>query len=436
MKNPIHRGLAVRLATVALCTALTLMFLVFWVELKNLDSRVQDQSTAAVERLRWSIINELDAGDLGNHSRIQLTLEKYFAVKKRAGQLSFVYIQILDPSFRQIAQVQDPSNMDIKQAINQILQNPNKRYQPETALRQRIAKVNGTFFIQLGKPLENSQGKPAAYIEGIYTISPSYIRQARYNAVKIALLAAGIVLLTTLILYPTIIQLLKKVAGLSVNLVHANLEILSVLGSAIAKRDRETGIHNCRVSIYAIRIAQEIGLEDDEMRSLIKGAFLHDVGKIGVRDSILLKPGSLTPEEFEETKQHVRYGLDIVSRSVWLADAAPIIGGHHEKYDGSGYLEGLKGKDIPRVARIFAVADVFDALTSKRPYKETMGCMEAVESILRGRGSHFDPDILDVFVKIAPELYETYAELDDKNLISSLKQLGAGYFLHAEKGSL
>lgn len=170
-------------------------------------------------------------------------------------------------------------------------------------------------------------------------------------------------------------------------------------------------------------------LKDEEMRSLIKGAFLHDVGKIGVRDSVLLKPGSLTPEEFEETKQHVQHGLDIVKRSQWLADAAPLVGSHHEKYDGSGYPAGRKGEEIPKVARIFAIADVFDALTSKRPYKETMGYLKAMEIISRNRGSHFDPEILDIFERIAPDLYKTYAEMGDETLRSKMKQLGAGYFL-------
>jgi HD-GYP domain-containing protein (c-di-GMP phosphodiesterase class II) len=289
--------------------------------------------------------------------------------------------------------------------------------------------------IQLTRELNNSKGKPAAYIEGAYVISPAFIRKARYDAVLSALLAAGIVLITALILYPTIMRLLGKVSGLSAGLVHANLDILSVLGGALAKRDSETAIHTCRVTLYAIRIAQEVGLKDNEMRALIKGAFLHDVGKIGVKDSVLLKPGSLTSEEFEETKQHVRHGLDIVNRSIWLADAAPVVGGHHEKYDGSGYPEGRKGEEIPKIARIFAVADVFDALTSKRPYKETMRCESAIEIIFRDRASHFDPEILDVFLRIAPDLHKTYAEMAEETLRIEMKHLGARYFLSDLGGS-
>jgi HD-GYP domain-containing protein (c-di-GMP phosphodiesterase class II) len=301
------------------------------------------------------------------------------------------------------------------------------------ALRERgdwekVSRVEGGPVIHIGHALQNSSGRRVGYIEGIFAISPGYLEQARLQAAVTALIAAGIVLLTTLILYPAINRLLGRVSGLTTGLLHANLEILNVLGSAIAKRDNDTDIHNYRVTIYAIRLGQELGLSGAEMRSLIKGAFLHDVGKIGIRDSILLKPGRLTHEEFQEMKQHVRHGLDIVGRSAWLKDASPVVGNHHERYDGTGYLESLSGSDIPKVARIFAIADVFDALTSKRPYKAAMGYEESMKILQEGRGSHFDPEIMDSFAKIAPELYDTYANRDDKTPRDDLRRIGAPYF--------
>jgi HD-GYP domain-containing protein (c-di-GMP phosphodiesterase class II) len=201
-----------------------------------------------------------------------------------------------------------------------------------------------------------------------------------------------------------------------------------VLGSAIAKRDNDTDIHNYRVTIYSIRIAEEMNLDYDEIRTLIKGAFLHDVGKIGISDAILLKPSNLTPGEFEVMKLHVRHGIDIVSRSDWLRDAGLVVGNHHEKYDGTGYLAGSKSDEIPRVARIFAVADVFDALTSKRPYKEAYPYEKTMEILEKSRGSHFDPEILDVFIRIAPSLYEAYANRDDDKPRSDLRRIGGRYY--------
>jgi HD-GYP domain-containing protein (c-di-GMP phosphodiesterase class II) len=262
----------------------------------------------------------------------------------------------------------------------------------------------------------------------VYAISPAFFSRVQESAIFTALMVAGIVLLTTMILYPSINKLLRRVSGLSANLLHANMEILSVLGSAVAKRDSDTDIHNYRVTIYAVRLAEALGIPEDEIRSLIKGAFLHDVGKIGIRDSILLKPSRLTFEEFKEMNEHVRHGMDIVSGSVWLRDAAPVVGSHHEKYDGTGYLEKRNNGDIPRVARIFAIADVFDALSSRRPYKDAMGYEETMNTLIGGRSTHFDPEILDVFINIAPLLYETYANRDDDRPRSDLKQINARYF--------
>jgi len=436
MNNPIHRVLAIRLAVVASCIALILMVIVFWAELRNLDLRIQDQAIVAVDRLRGSIIDELDKNGLGTHEQIQSILEKNLHVQDSSPQSSFAYVRILDPSFRKVAEVINPAYAYMKSAIPEKKANINRIERNAYSLWHRISRINGNIVVQLHRELVNSQGKPVAQIEGAYVISPHYTQKARYDAAISALFAAGIVLITTLILYPAIIRLLHKVSGLSAGLAQANLEIMSVLGGAIAKRDIETSTHNCRVTIYTIRLAQKIGLKENEMRSLIKGAFLHDVGKIGVKDSILLKPGNLTPEEFEETKQHVRHGLDIVGRSTWLADAALIVGGHHEKYDGSGYPEGRKGKEIPMVARIFAVADVFDALTSKRHYKENMGCTEALAIISRNRGSHFDPEVIDVFSEIASELFETYGVMDDINLKNNIIKLGSGYFMFDGKTRL
>jgi len=120
--------------------------------------------------------------------------------------------------------------------------------------------------------------------------------------------AVIIVIVTTLLLYPTIIRLVRRLAGLSENLLDANLQMLGVLGSAIAKRDSDTDVHNYRVTIYSVRLAEAVGLDEATIRSLMKGAFLHDVGKIGITDAILLKPGRLTEAEFAEMKKHVSHG--------------------------------------------------------------------------------------------------------------------------------
>ena len=215
-------------------------------------------------------------------------------------------------------------------------------------------------------------------------------------------------------MYPIILNLLSRVSRLTISLLDSNLETLKVLGSAIAKRDSDTDAHNYRVTIFSVRLAEAAGLDQDSIQKLIKGAFLHDVGKIGVRDNILLKPGKLDDDEFEIMKTHVKHGLEIVSRSNWLHDAEDVVGFHHEKFDGKGgYNAGLAGAEIPINARIFAIADVFDALTSKRPYKEPFSYDKSIEILKEGRGIHFDPELVDRFTAIAQPLYDLLSGKDN-----------------------
>jgi len=215
----------------------------------------------------------------------------------------------------------------------------------------------------------------------------------------------SIVFAVTLAFYPIYRSLLTQQLKLTRNLLESNIDILQVLGSAIAKRDSNTDSHNYRVTIYAVCLAEAIKLKHETIQSLIKGAFLHDVGKIGISDTILLKPGKLNPEEFEVMKNHVQHGIDIVKRSEWLRDAADIVECHHEQYGGNGYPMGLKGRAIPVGARIFAIADVFDALTSRRPYKESFSYRSAVNLIREKSGINFDPDFVDVFFSIIGQIH-------------------------------
>ena len=228
-------------------------------------------------------------------------------------------------------------------------------------------RIKGREYVRAWVPLADSRGENAAYVEAFFTTTPEADKAARRNILNSVLLSVGIVLATSLLLYPVIVLLMRRLERLSLNLLDANLEMVSVVGSAIAKRDSDTDAHNFRVTIYSVRVAEALGLTETDIRVLIKGAFLHDVGKIGIRDSILLKPGRFDEKEFEEMKLHVNYGLDIIFRSAWLKEGSAVVGSHHEKYDGNGYPAGFKGDAIPRLARIFAIADVFDALTSHRP---------------------------------------------------------------------
>jgi len=173
---------------------------------------------------------------------------------------------------------------------------------------------------------------------------------------------------------------------------------LSALVAALDAREHETSDHSQRVVRFTLAIATQLGLEGEELDEVGRGALLHDIGKMGIPDSILLKPGKLTDEEWAIMRRHPDYAVELLSPIEFLAPALPIPRSHHEKWDGSGYPLGLRGEEIPLPARIFAVVDVFDALTSERPYRQALSQQAALEYIESQSGKHFDPNVVAEFV--------------------------------------
>jgi len=188
------------------------------------------------------------------------------------------------------------------------------------------------------------------------------------------------------------------------------------LSLAADSRDPETGEHIARMALYSKLIAATLGVSEEDQDILLVAAPMHDIGKIGIPDSILLKPGKLTPEEFAFMKRHSRMGHDILvgSQSPAMQAGAAIALGHHEKFDGSGYPDGVAGDSIPLFARICAVADVFDALTSERPYKKAWSLDDARQHLIDGQGKHFDPKCVDAFLAGWDQVLEIRERLKDK----------------------
>ncbi|MFN8614111.1 MAG: response regulator [Vulcanimicrobiota bacterium] len=186
------------------------------------------------------------------------------------------------------------------------------------------------------------------------------------------------------------------------------LETVRRLGQAAEYRDDQTGTHIVRVSRAATLLAQALGQTEDFVAAIGHAAQLHDLGKLAIPDSILLKPGRLDSEEMACMRQHVAFGAEILGGSDCpiLIMAEQIARYHHERWDGLGYLEGLEGLQIPLCARILSVVDVFDALTSERPYKRAWSFSEALAEIEKGRGSQFDPDLVDQFLRVAEDIYQ------------------------------
>jgi putative two-component system response regulator len=209
----------------------------------------------------------------------------------------------------------------------------------------------------------------------------------------------------------------ETVSRRTAQLKDASLEIIWRLTAASEYRDNETGAHIKRMSQYSAAIAQKMGLPHKAVEAILYAAPMHDIGKIGIPDKILLKPGKLDAQEWEIMKMHTIIGANILEGSMigFVRMGAMIAITHHEKWDGSGYPKGLKGRQIPLAGRIVPLADVFDALTSKRPYKEAFSIEKSYRIIEQGRGNHFDPDVVDAFFSIQDKILDIKDKHQDEN---------------------
>ena len=191
------------------------------------------------------------------------------------------------------------------------------------------------------------------------------------------------------------------------------IDTIHRLALAAEYKDEDTGDHIKRMSRYCSLIAEKLDLPSKEVQNILYASPMHDVGKIGIPDSILIKPGKLTKEEFEIMKTHSIIGANILaySESEIIQFAEQIALSHHEKWNGKGYPQGLSGDKIPLSGRIVGLADVFDALTSKRPYKDPFPVEKAIDIIKQERGEHFDPDVVDVFLENIDEILKIKEEV-------------------------
>ena len=197
---------------------------------------------------------------------------------------------------------------------------------------------------------------------------------------------------------------------------------LKALAHALETRDAETHGHSERVVTFSLRLGRELGLDGQQLKSLEFGSLLHDIGKIGVPDSILRKPAKLTEDEWVKMREHPRHGQQILRGIGFLEGAARVVGQHHEKWDGSGYPLGLRGEEIDLNARIFAVADAFDAMTSDRVYRAGKPYEAAAEELERWAGRQFDPQVVEAFHRVPREDWE---ELRRRSLIKKQEKMTA-----------
>lgn len=384
--------------------------------LEKIDDQLVELATADSQRLSAADLSLLNshAGDGALQRLVRDLMHDQFVVVELYDRNREKVLEQVNPSFEAVEKY-------LKQFPHSFPFDGKPHYERHHVGEQGV--------VQVLVPLKDEAGAHAGYFEGVFVIDPATLARLRHELMASLLTILAVVLATTLVLYPVILSLNRDVMRHSHDLLKGNIELMEVLGSAIAKRDSDTSAHNYRVSIYAVKLAEAAGLGNEVVRDLIGGAFLHDVGKIGISDAILLKPARLDEREFSVMKTHVALGVDILAKSDWLQRARDVVEFHHEKYDGSGYLKGLSGEEIPVAARIFAVVDVFDALTSKRPYKEAFPFREAMAIIKGQAGSHFDPRLVAVFEGIIEPLFELIGKSSDHEVERMLRMLIARYFL-------
>lgn len=392
----------------------------YFVESEKIDDRVVALAKSESEKFAQQNLPLLERPSQGDLVLLEQRAREF------ASQ-HFVVVEIYDRQHDKLAEATSPKY----EALERELSRHPHLFPVSEAFYYEKYMIGGETVVQVLVPIHDGHGQSRGFFEGVYVVDPVVLQRLQRDMLRTLIAVLAAVLLTTLTLYPVIIALNRDVFRFSREVLQGNLEIVSVLGAAIAKRDSDTSAHNYRVTLYAIRLAEAAGVDAQSMHALILGAFLHDVGKIGISDNILLKPGRLTEDEFAEMRGHVGLGLDIIGVSDWLARAREVVACHHERYDGSGYPQGLQGDAIPLAARIFALVDVFDALTSRRPYKEPLAPAEALAIIERDAGSHFDPALVPLFAAVIPPLHRELAHAAEAQIVARLREQAMHYFLKA-----
>lgn len=418
MKLGIHKTILQRLFIGWFFISIAVGGAVFFAEMRWIDQRVLDLALEESATFRKS-----DPVRFGRPDAAYLQ-----ALRQKSQELvqsHFLVVELYNIDRQMILQTVAPGGWEIESRLSRYMH----QFPRGGDLSFNSFYIDKQLVLQALVPLRDRKGKQFGYFEGVYRVEPETLRHLQRDVVRVLVLVIIVITITSALLYPVILALNRGLIALAHDLLKSNVALMATLGSAIAQRDSDTNAHNYRVTIYAARLAQALKLDRAAIRDLMAGAFLHDVGKIGISDNILLKPGPLTEEEATAMHSHVARGLDIISRAEWLGAARAVIASHHERYDGTGYPQGLKGDAIPLNARIFAIVDVFDALTSRRPYKDALPFAAAMDMLRQGSGSHFDPALLGPFEGIAARLYAALHDADEGTLKSELDGLVESYLL-------
>jgi putative nucleotidyltransferase with HDIG domain len=281
--------------------------------------------------------------------------------------------------------------------------------------------------IQVWLPVRKSQNDPSLIgfvsLERDMRSEWAQVRQIEWSVAGVGVIGAlGLFFVLKRVFVSSTQEIASKnsaLTGLTDELEASYNSLLRALSSAMDSRDHETADHTNRVTRYAVRLGQEMKLSSEQLLDLERGALLHDIGKIGIPDGILLKPGRLDANEMRLMRAHVEHGDAMLREIPFLATARFVVRHHHERFDGRGYPASLAGNEIPLLARIFSLCDTYDAITSQRPYKKARSDSEAREIIRRENGQQFDPEVVEAFDRIPSLEWQAIGQISDPNIEQS-----------------
>jgi len=338
----------------------------------------------------------------------------------------FEWVELYQPSGAKIAAVSTSIGEELEKTLPP--HDPAIAKRNESSIDPSSTSSILRIFVPILKIKDDPNSPFIGYLEVGRDVPEWRKSQIKNVVLYISIISALSALITGLLIYPSILFLLRRQRENLQKLSDSHIQVLDSLGQAVSKRESGTGTHNYKVTWIAATLGEKMGLPPTKIKNLIAGSFLHDVGKIATPDNILLKPGKLTPEEMVIMREHVNHGEDIVRNLGWFADSVNVVSSHHEKWDGTGYPRKISGENIPIEARIFTVADVFDALCSKRPYKDAIVLSETMDYMRSQSGSHFDPSIILLFENLAPFMYEKTHGISEDEAKKLLEPMIIKYF--------
>ena len=413
MKKEVHLRLIKRLFTAWFLSVLIGLVAVSSIEYKNLG-----------RSLLASAVKESSAFTLLLNSYQERPEEDYLIeLKKMAGfaleQTSFIHVNLLGINKEPLISL----SLSSADAANKAFETKGMTIIPGKHADGGWIIANKRIYNKVAIPIFDSGEDLAGYLTGIYLVSLKDTQMIIKRFMLSFIICIAAISLCALLCYLGFLfinnHLIRSVGELN----RTNVFLIRKLGTALAKSNSQERDHSSRALLYSMKLAERVKLPSEQKRTLIHGVFLHDIGMLPISPTTLHKEEELEKEELKQVDQHPKEGAALIRKFRWLRNAEKVVRYHHEKYDGTGYPDGVKHEKIPMVARIFSIADTFDALTSQRPYRDPLPLEESLAILEQETGLQFDPVLLSAFLDIAPHLHETIGSRTSKELDKEVDKL-------------